>query len=175
MDEARAVPAGPDSRENSGSSPGWRDGGGRRDSSSSSAALLAAVSGSGGVSGRPRGGSARQRERAANGVNPPHERLLGEVLEIGRRGDVDVVVVSAVAPIHFLHVRSLCKRLLANESRVEILVGLWGEESNAPELARRLPDSNRIHVVTTIAQALSRSAAAGPRIAAQRKGRAVPA
>ncbi len=103
------------------------------------------------------------------------ERLLGELLETVRRGDVDVVVLSAVVPIHFLQVRSLCKRLLANDDKVEILVGLWGEDPQANGIAERLPSSPRIHVVTSIAQALSWSESLASQIAAQRTPRAVPA
>lgn len=103
------------------------------------------------------------------------ERLLAEVLETARRGDVDVIVLSAVAPIHFLHVRSLCKRLLANEDKVEILVALWGESPHVNGAMERLPSSPRLHVVTSVAQALAWSESLSSRIGAQRTPHAVPA
>lgn len=103
------------------------------------------------------------------------ERLLAEVLETARRGDVDVIVLSAVAPIHFLHVRSLCKRLLANEDKVEILVALWGEAPQVNGAREKLPSSPRLHVVTSVAQALAWSESLPSRIGAQRTPHAVPA
>ncbi len=118
----------------------------------------------------------REMSRSGTDANwSGHERLLGEVLEVARRGELDVVVISAVVPIHFLHVRSLCKRLLANDSCVEILVGLWGEASTPRELAEKLPDSPRIHVVTSIAEALRWSAGAAARVAPRQDAPAVPA
>lgn len=93
---------------------------------------------------------------------------LPQVLDVLRAGGVDVVVVSSVVPTHFLHVRSLCKRLLALEPRVEILVGLWAEEMPIEEARRRFPDSPRVHVVTKFTAALAWLAQAEAIAAARR-------
>lgn len=82
-------------------------------------------------------------------------RLLAETLHVASSGDYDVVVVSCVAPVHFLHVRTLCKRVLAAAPDVELLVGLWGETWDAAEIARRLPDSPRIHVESSVERAVA--------------------
>jgi len=80
---------------------------------------------------------------------------MPQVLDAVRGGGVDVVVVSSVVPTHFLHVRSLCKRLLALEPRVDVLVALWAEEMPTEEARRRFPDSPRVHVVTSFTEALA--------------------
>lgn len=96
------------------------------------------------------------------------ERMLAEVLESIRRGEHDAVVISSVAPTHFLHVRSLCKRLLALDRRVEILVGLWSEEMSPAEARARLPESPHVHVATSIAQTIAWSEELSTRVATQR-------
>lgn len=85
----------------------------------------------------------------------PEDRLLSDVLEATTRGEYDAVVISSVLPTHFLHLRSSCKKLLAVPSRVEIVVGLWGEDLSIEEARARLPDSNRVRVVTTLAGAVA--------------------
>lgn len=100
------------------------------------------------------------------------DRLVAEVLDVIRRGEVDVVVVSSVVPTHFLHVRSLCKRLLALETPVHLLVGLWAEELPDEEVRSRLPNSPRLHVATTIAQAIARIDNDVPCVRAERLPRA---
>lgn len=104
------------------------------------------------------GGRILVRELERHGVpatTASPDRLLGEVLESVRQDEVDVVVISSVVPTHFLHVRTLCKRLLAVDSDVQILVGLWGESMSNAESLERLPQSPRVHVVSHIAEAIA--------------------
>jgi methanogenic corrinoid protein MtbC1 len=100
------------------------------------------------------------------------EVLLAEVGEMMRRDEVDLIVVSSVIPTQVLHVRSLCKRLLAVDSRAEILLGLWGEAASKEDLAQRLPSSPRLNVVTTMGATIAWTEAAAPRLVAQRSTRA---
>ncbi len=95
------------------------------------------------------------KSRGFQPATSPENRLLSEVLEAAARGEYDAIMISSVLPTHFLHLRSSCKKLLAVESRVEILVALWGEDLSVEEVRRRLPDSNRVHVVTTLAGAIA--------------------
>ncbi len=81
--------------------------------------------------------------------------LLGEVIESIRRDGVGIVCVSSVLPTHFLHVRSLCKKLLASDERLVIVVGLWGEDLDTKEIDQRLPNSPRVRVATSLAQAVA--------------------
>jgi len=103
------------------------------------------------------------------------ERSLAEVSDSMRSGEVDLVVVSSVLPAHFLHIRSFCKRLLAVESRAEILIGLWGKTMSSTELLQRLPTSPRLQVTTSLAGAVAWTETAAPRFIAQRSSQAVSA
>jgi hypothetical protein len=96
------------------------------------------------------------------------ELLLAEIVETMRRDEVELIVISSVIPTHFLHIRSLCKRLLAVDSHAEILLGLWGETASPEELAQRLPSSPRLHVATTIEAAVAWTEAASARLVLQR-------
>jgi len=88
---------------------------------------------------------------------------------------VDLVFVSSVVPTHFLHVRSLCKRLLRARPEARIVLGLWGEELSAPGIGERLPVSPQVQPVPTlkeaiaIAQRLVHAAPQAPRVEPDQK------
>jgi len=107
-------------------------------------------------------------QRGHSASSSPASLLLAEVLEIVRRGEVDVVVISSVVPTHFLHVRSICKRLLALENDVQIVVGLWAEDLSIEEVRARLPASPRVRVTATLAEAIASIEYVVPRSAATR-------
>lgn len=89
---------------------------------------------------------------------PGEGELLGETLERIRKDPPNVVCISSVAPTHFLHVRTLCKRLLKAEPRVHIVLGLWGEDLEPSEIEQRLPASDKLHVAISLAGAVERTA-----------------
>jgi hypothetical protein len=68
---------------------------------------------------------------------------------------VDVVFVSSVVPTHFLHVRSLCKRLLRARPEARIVLGLWGEDLSPAGMAERLPTSPQVQPVSTLREAIA--------------------
>jgi predicted PurR-regulated permease PerM len=83
----------------------------------------------------------------------PAGALVGEMLRnLGQR-PVDIVFISAIAPMRLIHVRYLCKRL-AKVKGLEIIVGLWTLEIDAPGVAERLPSGANIHVVATMQHAM---------------------
>lgn len=108
------------------------------------------------------------RHRGIDATSGAPEILIAEVIESMRRDEVDLIVISSVIPTHFLHIRSLCKRLLSVESRAEILLGLWGESASAEELAQRLPASPRLSIATTMASAVTWTETAAIRLVASR-------
>jgi hypothetical protein len=66
-----------------------------------------------------------------------------------------MVFVSSVVPTHFLHVRSICKRLLRARPDLRIVLGLWGEDLAAPGIAERLPNSQQVQPVSTLREAIA--------------------
>jgi len=84
-------------------------------------------------------------------------KLVGEVVERIEEDRTRVVCVSSVQPTQFLHLRSLCKRILLTDPRIEVVLGLWGEGLPSAELEQRLTDSPRVHIVNTLAGAVERS------------------
>jgi predicted PurR-regulated permease PerM len=68
---------------------------------------------------------------------------------------VDVVFVSSVVPTHFLHVRSICKRLLRVRPDLHIVLGLWGEDIAASGTTERLPSSPQVRPVSTLKDAIA--------------------
>jgi len=84
-------------------------------------------------------------------------KLVGEVVERIEEDRTRVVCVSSVQPTQFLHLRSLCKRILLTDPRIQIVLGLWGEDLSSADLEQRLTDSPRVHFVNTLAAALERS------------------
>ena len=68
---------------------------------------------------------------------------------------VDVVFVSSVVPTHFLHVRSICKRLLRAQPALHIVLGLWGEDLAASSTTERLPTSPQVRPVSTLKDAIA--------------------
>lgn len=124
------------------------------------------------------GGRILVRELGRHGIpatSASPDRLLAEVLESVRQDEVDVIVISSVVPTHFLHVRTLCKRILAVDSEVQILVGLWGEDHPNAASLERLPRSPRVHVVSRIAEAIAWCQDVAPQLVPRRVAAAEPA
>jgi predicted PurR-regulated permease PerM len=92
-------------------------------------------------------------------------KLLGEVVERIQEDRTSVVCISSVRPTRFLHLRSLCKRILLSDPEVQIVLGLWGEDLQRADLEQRLTASPRVHIVDTLAGAVERSTGiAGPAV-----------
>jgi predicted PurR-regulated permease PerM/methylmalonyl-CoA mutase cobalamin-binding subunit len=96
----------------------------------------------------------RQLQNAGATVDTaPLAELMGETLKNLKQHPVDVVIVSAVPPTRLMHVRYVCKRL-AKVQGLQILVGVWTLDIEAPGIADRLPTGANIRVVSTFEQAI---------------------
>ena len=84
-------------------------------------------------------------------------KLVGEVVERIEEDGTSVVCISSVRPTQFLHLRSLCKRILLTDPKVQVVLGLWGEDLQRTDLEQRLTASPRVHIVRTITDAVERS------------------
>lgn len=87
----------------------------------------------------------------------PMDELLGETLNNLAQRPADIVLISAVPPSRFLHVRYICKRLAKQVPGIEIIVGLWTLDASAPGVVEQVPAGLHIHVVSSLAQALQKS------------------
>jgi hypothetical protein len=94
-------------------------------------------------------------QRGIDATSASTHELASETTERLQRGSYTVVVVSAVAPTHFLFIRSLCKRFLQSQANLHVVVGLWGEELGAAAIADRLPSSPRLHVAVSLQEAVT--------------------
>jgi predicted PurR-regulated permease PerM len=81
--------------------------------------------------------------------------FVGETLKKMAQEPVDVAYISAVPPSRFMHVRYITKRLAKEFPDLEIVVALWTLDLDAPGLAERVPQGPRVHVVTSMHDALS--------------------
>jgi predicted PurR-regulated permease PerM len=83
----------------------------------------------------------------------PLAQLMGETLKNLTQHPVGVVIISAVPPTRLMHVRYICKRL-SKVQGLQIVVGVWSLDIDAPGVADRLPSGPNIRVVSTLEQAL---------------------
>ncbi len=93
-------------------------------------------------------------------------KLVAEVVERIEEDRTRVLCISSVRPTQFLHLRTLCKRILLADAQIQIVLGLWGEDLQRADLEQRLTTSERVQIVNTLADAVERSAAiAAPSVA----------
>src|SRR5262249_42682935 len=72
-----------------------------------------------------------------------YDQLVSEAVAIVRREPHLLVCIASMAPTHFMHVRSLTKRLSAADPESFFLVTLWGEDVHASAITERLPVLSR--------------------------------
>jgi predicted PurR-regulated permease PerM len=89
-------------------------------------------------------------------TSSPLAELAGETLAEFEQHPADVVCISAVPPSRFMHVRYLCKRLTGRFPDLEIVVGMWTLQLEESRLAERVPQDERVHTVSTLAEARAR-------------------
>jgi predicted PurR-regulated permease PerM len=84
----------------------------------------------------------------------PLAEFVGETIEkLGAR-PADVVVISAVPPSRFLHVRYICKRLALCYPELEVVAGIWTLESGDAALREQLPNGEHLRAVTSLNETL---------------------
>jgi hypothetical protein len=78
-----------------------------------------------------------------------------EALAAASKHDFQILCVSSLPPLTVPLARSLCKRLLAREPNLQIVVGLWNFEGGASAARERLGAGSSILVSTTLSDALA--------------------
>ncbi|MEO7319865.1 MAG: AI-2E family transporter [Chthoniobacteraceae bacterium] len=102
------------------------------------------------------------RQQGFSAQSAPAKLVVGELLGLVEKEDVDVVCISVVVPSTVIHARSLCLKLRALLPKQKIIIGLWGVTEDVTEAASRLRDSGADEVVTTLAEALVQIAKLAP-------------
>jgi predicted PurR-regulated permease PerM len=81
---------------------------------------------------------------------------LAELLAWVRKANPDTVCISVVVPSTLNHARYLCANFRACFPRLKMIVGLWGRQDLTPESFVALRESGADHIVTSLAEALTR-------------------
>lgn len=95
--------------------------------------------------------------RSAAARMPLHE-LIGW-LDALRPG---LVFISVLAPSTLIHARYLCSKLRSEFPHLNVIVGLWGQTSLAPEMLGSLQASGATDVVTSFSAAIEKSRSHAP-------------
>jgi hypothetical protein len=78
--------------------------------------------------------------------------LASEMIEQIDKRHADVVIVSALPPGAVAHARYLCKRVHGKFPDMVMAVGLWGTKGDLEKARRRIACSEKVPVVSTLAQ-----------------------
>ncbi len=87
--------------------------------------------------------------------NASGKLTAGELMTLVEKAQVDVVVVSVVAPSTVIHARYLCMKLRNAFPTLKIAIGLWGVTEGLEDATKRLRDSGADEVVTTLPDAIT--------------------
>ncbi len=80
---------------------------------------------------------------------------LADAFSACERGDVRVILVSALPPSAVGSARQMCRRLRQKCPHARIIAGIWQHRANLPELSERMQPARPDAVVTTLAAAMS--------------------
>lgn len=83
----------------------------------------------------------------------PVASAAGELIDLVRQRNPDVVCISALPPAAVLHARTLCKRLRGRMPEGTLVVGLWHAQGDLSKTQARIGCGANVHVVATLADA----------------------
>jgi predicted PurR-regulated permease PerM len=80
--------------------------------------------------------------------------LAGEMIELVKANEADLVCVSAMPPAAVAHSRYLCKRIHLKFPDIRMVVGLWTYKSDLKRATERITCAGSVAVVTALTEAL---------------------
>ncbi len=83
-----------------------------------------------------------------------NERLASEMVQIVESHNAHLAVISALPPAATAHARYLCKRLHANSSPANLIVGLWTAKGDLNKAKDRITCDRSVTLTTGFADAL---------------------